>query len=108
MADLFDRVVDPGLLIRRVSMSAEHVLSRSEAKEKETAGFEQLELFTGPAALQEEQERRKAEEEREHRMQEAVLEIKKKFGKNAVLRGMNLQDGATAQTRNSQIGGHQA
>ena len=108
VADLFDRIVDPGLLIRRISMSAEHVLSRSEAKEKEMAGFEQLELFTDPAALQEEQERRKAEEERERRMQEAVLKIKKKFGKNAVLRGMNLQDGATAQTRNSQIGGHQA
>ena len=108
VADLFDRIVDPGLLIRRISMSAEHVLSRSEAKEKEMAGFEQLDLFTDPAALQEEQERRKAEEERERRMQEAVLEIKKKFGKNAVLRGMNLQDGATAQTRNSQIGGHQA
>ena len=108
VSDLFDRTVDPKLLIRRITMSAEHVIPRDEAKAREACGFEQLTLFTDYAALWKEQERQKAEEEREGRMQEAVLEIKRKFGKNALLRGMNLQEGATARDRNSQIGGHRA
>ncbi|MCI7128819.1 MAG: DNA methylase, partial [Clostridium sp.] len=56
-----------------------------------------------------EQKKKEAEDlAREKRMQQAVLEIKKKFGKNAILKGMNLEEGATAVTRNSQIGGHKA
>ena len=67
-----------------------------------------MDLFTDYAAMQKEQEKEAAELERERKMQKAVLEIKKKFGKNAVLRGMNLEEGATARDRNSQIGGHKA
>ena len=65
-----------------------------------------MNLFTDYEA----QRKKKEEEElaREKRMQQAVLEIKKKFGKNAVLKGMNLEEGATAVKRNSQIGGHRA
>ena len=105
---LFDRIVDPKLLIRRITISAEHVIPRNEVEEQETCGFEQMTLFTDYAAREKEQEQKKAEEERESRMQEAVLEIRRKFGKNALLRGMDLQEGATAKDRNSQIGGHRA
>ena len=71
-------------------------------------GAEQLDLFSDP----EEQIRRRSEEEagqaRERRRQEAVLEIRRKYGKNAILKGLNFQEGATGQTRNRQIGGHRA
>ena len=70
--------------------------------------FEQMDLFTDYASLRKEQEREKEQLAREEKMQKAVLEIKKKFGKNAILRGMNLEEGATARDRNNQIGGHRA
>lgn len=108
VSELFGRIVNPDLLIRRINISAEHVISRSEARNREPGGFEQMDLFTDYEKIRREREQKKAGEEREFRMQEAVLEIKKKFGKNAVLRGMNLQKGATAKDRNSQIGGHRA
>ena len=106
VTELFDRIVDQDLLVRRINMSAEHVIPESQAEEKEE--FYQMDLFTDYAAMQKEQEKEAAELERERKMQKAVLEIKKKFGKNAVLRGMNLEEGATARDRNSQIGGHKA
>ena len=106
VTELFDRIVDQNLLVRRINMSAEHVIPESQAEEKEE--FYQMDLFTDYAAMQKEQEKEAAELERERKMQKAVLEIKKKFGKNAVLRGMNLEEGATARDRNSQIGGHKA
>ena len=70
------------------------------------AGFRQLDLFTDL-----EEEKRLAEEEnaalaREKKAQLAILEIKKKYGKNAILKGISLEEGATARTRNRQIGGH--
>ena len=106
VTELFDRIVDEKLLVRRVSMAAEHVIPEDEAERD--MRFEQMDLFTDYAALQKEQEKQEAELEREKKMQKAVLEIKKKFGKNAILRGMNLEEGATARDRNSQIGGHKA
>ena len=104
--ELYDRIVDPGLLIRRVTIAANHLVDETQAAAKEQ--FEQLDLFTDYAALERE---RKEEEERlsrERKLQEAMLSIKKKFGKNAILKGMNLQEGATAIERNHQIGGHKA
>ena len=104
--ELYDRIVDPGLLIRRVTIAANHLVDETQAVAKEQ--FEQLDLFTDYAALERE---RKEEEERlsrERKLQEAMLSIKKKFGKNAILKGMNLQEGATAMERNHQIGGHKA
>jgi DNA polymerase V len=98
--DLFDRIADPELLVRRVNLSANHVLPATAAN----PGFEQLDLFTSPAELAQQS----AELEREHRRQLAELAIKKKYGKNAILKGMNLRDGATTRDRNSQIGGHKA
>jgi DNA polymerase V len=100
--ELFDRIVDPGLLTRRVTVVADHVLD--EAAVLEAQPMEQLDLFTDPAVREEE----KAALERERRMQQAVLTIQKKYGKNAILKGMNLEEGATTRERNDQIGGHKA
>ena len=103
---LYDRIMDRNLLIRRISLTAARVIPESEASEK--VEYKQLDLFTDYVAEQEKMDRETAVLEKERKMQLAVLEIKKKFGKNAVLKGMNLQDGATAKERNAQIGGHKA
>ena len=65
-------------------------------------------MFTDYSAAQEQQEREAADLEKERKMQKAVLDIKKRFGKNAILKGMNFQEGATAKSRNETIGGHKA
>lgn len=104
--ELYDRTVDSKLLVRRISISANHVVSEEDAPKKDSA--EQLDLFTDYAAKQQKQVEEEAELAREKKMQETMLTVKKKFGKNAILRGMNLEEGATARDRNSQIGGHRA
>ncbi len=105
-SELFDRIVDKNLLIRRLYITANHVIN--EASIQQEVRYEQLDLFTDYAALQARQEREQAELEREKKMQKAMLAIKKKYGKNAILKGMNLEESATARDRNSQIGGHKA
>lgn len=105
--ELFDRIVDPKLLVRRLNLVAGKVVSESEIKVPEET-YEQLNLFTDYEALQKKQEAEQKALERERKMQEAMLDIKKKFGKNAILKGMNLEEGATAKERNRQIGGHRA
>lgn len=107
VSDLFDRIVDKTLLIRRLNVTANHVILESDAPQR-TASYEQLDLFTDYAAREAAQEKERHELEREQKMQKAMLTIKKKFGKNAILRGMNLEEGATAKDRNAQIGGHKA
>ena len=108
--ELYDRIVDPVLLVRRMYVVANHVVAEDLARKEREVSDEnrQLDLFTDPA----EEDRQRAEEEeeldREHRRQEAVLEIRKKYGKNAILKGTNFMDGATARERNAQIGGHRA
>lgn len=104
--NLYDRIVNPGLMIRRVNIVAGHVVD--ETAVLETERFEQLDLFTDYAALEREQREKEKLLSKERRLQEAVLSVKKKYGKNAILKGMNLQDGATAVERNRQIGGHKA
>ena len=106
-AELYDRIVDKNILVRRLNIVANHVLPESAAPKK-NEGFQQLDLFTDYAALQAEQEQERAALDREKKMQQAMLTIKKKFGKNAILKGMNLEEGATAKDRNKQIGGHKA
>lgn len=103
---LFDRIIDERLLVRRVNISANHVIP--EASAPKAASYEQLDLFTDYAALEKQQAAEEAELEREKEMQKSILDIKKKFGKNAILKGMNLQEGATTRDRNDQIGGHKA
>ena len=102
---LYDRIVDPTLLVRRLNLTVAHVVDEAAAQEP---SFEQLDLFTDLSSLQREREAEKAALARERKMQRTVLDIKKKFGKNAILRGMDLEEGATTAERNQQIGGHQA
>ena len=104
--DLYDRIINPSLLIRRVTLVANHLVDETQAKESEQ--FEQLDLFTDYAALE---KKRKEEDEKlskERKLQEAMLSVKGKYGKNAILKGMNLREGATTIDRNRQIGGHKA
>lgn len=103
---LFERVVDPLLLVRRMNLVANHVVYEAELPKENTV--EQLDLFTDYAAREEQEKQEAAEQQRERRRQEALLSIKKKFGKNAIMKGMNLEEGATAKERNATIGGHKA
>ena len=91
VGELYDRIVDPALLVRRLTLGAGRVVTA------DTQGGTQLDLFGDPAA-----------DERERSRQEAILSIRKRFGKNAILKGMNFEEGATAVERNKQIGGHKA
>jgi DNA polymerase V len=100
MLALYDRIVDPQLLVRRVNIVALNVRPRGATTKEEW----QLDLFSDIEA----QERENRELERERKRQQAMLHIRKKYGKNAILRGMNFMEGATARDRNAQIGGHKA
>ena len=100
---LYDRIVDPALLIRRLSISANRLLEEGKAPKQEA---EQLDLFTDYAAREKQAQADEAAHARKRKIQETMLGIKKKYGKNAVLKGMNLEDGATARERNQTIGGH--
>ena len=106
-AELFDRIVDPSLLVRRMYVVANHVLPEDKIPSNSTEP-EQLDLFTDYAAVEAKKKADGEEEAKERRIQEAELAIKKKFGKNAILKGMNLEKGATAKERNAQVGGHKA
>ncbi len=103
--ELFDRIVNPALLIRRLNITANNVIPEENV---ESDGFEQLDFFTDYAELDAKKEAEREQLEREKRTQLALIKIKKKFGRNAVIKGMNLEDGATARDRNGQIGGHKA
>lgn len=103
---LYDRIADPGLLIRRINVTANRIVDEKSASSEQL--FRQLDLFTDYDDLKHEKEREEEQLEREKRMQKAMLDIKKKYGKNAILKGMNYQEGATARERNEQIGGHKA
>lgn len=106
VTELFESIVDKNLLIRRVNITANHVVD--EATVQKADNFEQLDLFTDYAAARGKKEEEEAELAREKKVQKAMLEIKKKHGKNAILKGMNLEEGATTVDRNRQIGGHKA
>ena len=105
---LYDRIVDRGLLVRRITVTANRVVGESEAVQAHESIPEQLNLFVDYEAREREQQAEQEALEREKQMQKAMIAIKKKYGKNAILKGMNLQEGATAKDRNRQIGGHKA
>ena len=104
--DLYSRITDERLLVRRINVTANHIMEEKEEWEEET--YEQLSLFTDYGKLDKEKDEEKEALEKERRLQKTMLEIKKKYGKNAILKGMNLEEGATARERNNQIGGHKA
>ena len=104
MLKIFDRITGKNLLIRRITVTACHVLPESQIPEEPV----QLDLFSTTEEQQEKLRRQEAELERERRRQQAVLSIQRRYGRNAILRGSNYLEGATARERNGQIGGHKA
>ena len=98
--ELYDRIVDPDLLVRRVNLTACHVIP----EDSNHGAYQQLDLFSESEKMAAE----RAELVREKNRQKAVLKIRRKFGKNAIFKGMNLEEGATTRERNRQVGGHKA
>lgn len=102
----YDRVVDKQLFVRRIQITATHVMREEDVREHDNQ--EQLDLFTDYDALAKQKQIEGKIREKEKKLQQATINIKKKFGKNSVLKGMNLEDGATTVARNKSIGGHKA
>lgn len=102
---LYDRIVDKTLLARRLTLCANHLLDESSVPEDLP---EQIDLFMDYSAKEKQKKEADTAYARERKLQETMLGIKKRFGKNAILKGLNLEDGATAKERNNQIGGHKA
>lgn len=101
---LYERIINRRLRVQRFNVTAANLQKEDEVKPV----YEQMNLFTDYEALQKEEQKQKEERQREMKAQKALIEIKKKYGKNAVIKGMNLQEGATTVERNEQIGGHKA
>lgn len=104
--ELYDRIVDANLTVRRVTVAATRLVEEDLTTKQER--YEQMDLFTDYAALEQQRQEEAAERQKEKKVQKAILDIQKKYGKNALVKGMNLQEGATTMERNAQIGGHKA
>ena len=100
VVQLYKRISNPKLLVRRINITANNVVSENTKENKKS--FEQIDLFTN----YEEKAKEVEKEKREHNMQKTIVDIKKKYGKNAIIKGMNLENGGTTIQRNKQIGGH--
>ena len=109
-AALYQEIVNPDLLVRRIYLTAGRVINEQQAakEQMQEQQYQQMDLFTDYADEEKRRKDQQMEQQREHRLQEAVLQIKDKYGKNAILKGMNLEEGATGIQRNQQIGGHKA
>ena len=94
-------------MIRRFTLAVTHLIPENEAKSSAPEA-EQLDLFTDYAALEQQRAAEKEEQERELKIQKVLIDIRDKFGKNAIIKGLNMHEGATAMERNKQIGGHKA
>ncbi len=107
---IYDSVVKKNLTIRRVVITAAHVLTEEESRRKQSGqdAYEQLDLFTDYEAKRRQEKAVKEQLDREKRLQESMLSIRKKFGNNAIVRGISYEEGATGRQRNEQIGGHRA
>lgn len=101
---LYNRIVNPDLLLRRLNVTLAHIVTEEEVARQHKAV--QLDLFTDYEALEKERQKAAQDREREKRTQQAIIRIKKMFGKNAILKGINYSDGAMQRERNTQIGGH--
>ena len=107
VCDIYDKMVDRSLLVRRFNIAVTHVIPQEEARREENRPV-QLDLFTDYEAAEKKRMAEEAAFEKERRIQRALLEIRDKYGKNAIVKGLNMQEGATAIERNRQIGGHKA
>lgn len=99
---LYERIIDKNLLTRRINISANNLIDENEAEAETKQTFEQIDLFTDYSEVN----KKKEEEKKEHELQKSILDIKKKYGKNAILKGMNFESGGTTIERNGQVGGH--
>jgi len=108
VTELYESIVNPLFTVRRINITANRLLDEAQAKEAAEHTFEQLTLFTDFDAEQKKKEEEEAQLSKERKLQEAMLSVKKRYGKNAMLKGMNLQEGAMTKERNNQIGGHKA
>ncbi len=106
MGELYDRIVKRDLPVRRMSVAANRVLSEAEVPRDNTG--EQLSMFADIEALDRQRAEEREADAEERRLQQTLLDIKKRFGKNAILKGMNFEEGATGRERNEQVGGHKA
>ena len=106
IAAIFDKVVDPTLTVRRIHVFAGRL--KEVGTDPMGGRSEQLDLFTDPEAEEQARQAREVQQQREHKAQQAVLDIRKRFGGNAILKGMDLKEEATTRDRNEQIGGHKA
>ena len=104
-ASIFDRVVNPDLLVRRLNVTVNHVVPADRMGERAPV---QLDLFSDPDEIQKREQAENESLEKEHALQKTLVGIKRKYGKNAILKGLDFEDGATAMERNRQIGGHKA
>jgi len=107
ITELFDQIVNPDLLVRRIYLTVNRVISEQQALSQPKAA-EQLDLFTDYDEEAKKQQAELENNQKERKVQETLLKIKKKYGKNAILKGLNFEEGATAKERNQQIGGHKA
>ena len=104
---LYDEIVDKRLLVRRLNISTNHVISEEQMKQRVSKPVE-LDMFTDYETVKKEKQIEEAALARERKIQETIISIKNKFGKNSLLRGLNFDEGSTAKERNKQIGGHKA
>ena len=104
---LYDEIVDKRLLVRRLNISTNHVISEEQMRQRASKPVE-LDMFTDYEAVKKEKQIEEAALARERKIQETIINIKNKFGKNSLLRGLNFDEGSTAKERNKQIGGHKA
>lgn len=104
--ELYDKIVDRNLMVRRMYVVANHVVPEQSISDEQT--YEQLDMFTDYEALENQRKQEAMELESEKNIQKAMLKIKKKYGKNAILKGINFEEGATTIERNGQVGGHKA
>lgn len=105
---LYDHIINKNLLVRRITVTVNHLTDETAVRAIKQEDFIQMDLFTDYEAAEKQKQEDEAKMKKERALQEAVLSVKKKFGKNAILKGINLEEGATATERNKQIGGHRA
>lgn len=98
--ELFERIINKNLSVRRINISVNNL--KNEEEDKKENDFQQLNLFTNSEETVEKQKK----EKKENNLQHTIIKIKNKYGKNAILKGMNFVDGGTTIERNGQVGGH--
>ena len=107
IAELYHQIVNKDFLIRRINISMNRIISENKAKSHKVTPV-QLDMFTDYEELEKQNKQKQQELEKEHRIQEALLAIKQRYGKNSILKGISYDEGATAKDRNNQIGGHRS